>query len=146
MRKYTVLTSMCSCPVFLSLSVPLLNAQLSEVKSHLGTQRAPHSTDDQETKTKVMKSKKIISDMLISILYSGFFQNMFWRCICVCVCVCINVWISFHQNIIQPRRNKILKYQPPWGLPEGNKLVAKPSQLLSSQLLTSTLHFSPISH
>ena len=69
-------------------------------KSHLGTQRASHSTDDQETKTKVMKSKKIISDMLISILT---ILDSFRICsgdVYVYVCVCINVWISFRQKII----------------------------------------------
>ena len=69
-------------------------------KSHLGTQRATHSTGDQEAKTKVMKSKKIISSMLICILTILDSFRICFGDIYMCVHVCINVLISFCQNII----------------------------------------------
>lgn len=136
MTKYMVLTLMCSCPIFISLSVPLLNAQLSEVNLTQAPRELP--TAEMIKKPKVMKSKKIISYMLICILTILDSFRICFGDIYMCVHVCINVWISFCQNIIQPRRNKIFKYQPPWALPEENKLIAKPSHLLSSQLLTSS--------
>ena len=56
-------------------------------------------------------------------------------CMCVCVYKCMDIFPS-ENHLAKKKQN--FKISTTWGLPEGNKLVAKPSQLLSSQLLTSS--------